>query len=274
MKRCRNKETIDSLRFCLISVILLGFIAITTGCNTGGNPYNDGYKKGKQEGERIGRQKGKQDGIKIGRKEGQRTGFTKGEKAGLQKGLKKGNDTGYRKGYNIGFEYGQKEGLKKGKKEGYKKGETAGFIEGYTKGTLFFMKKYWLPSLGLAILALLSIALAWALFYFLREPAKHLIIKTGELLGNVMVDNKKTLEFENKIKTMEEKDRAKAMKEIDDIYTENTKKNGEVNIDAAEMVKNETETRIHKAHTGELDAIVKEYKTKLEDAVKEVKLKS
>ncbi|MCP4154175.1 MAG: hypothetical protein GY757_40995 [bacterium] len=146
-------KRIDGILHPAISIIIL-FIIINTGC--------------------YGSNTNKQHTVNKGHETGNKKNIAAVDEERYNKGVLEG----YQRGHAIGKKRGQEVGYIKGYTDGFKKGENAG----YKKGTKFFVDKWWQPTLGLTILALIALAFFLTVYSLIRKPLKRLIFGWEENL--------------------------------------------------------------------------------------------
>jgi len=194
-------------------------------------------------------------------------GYNQGHEVGYNEGYEKGNKDGYSQGHAIG--YG--EGYEKGEDDGYKKG----YSEGYKKGTSFFLGKWWKPSLGLVIIALIFIFSFTALYYVLRKPTRRLILQLQEQTENYLKQKKLNKEMEQRIKIMEEREKHRFTLMIQAIFDSARQYLNEKNAKTSlEPLEEEAKKMIQKAQVNDLEKIVREYQEKLRDEIAKRETKS
>ena len=193
---------------------------------------------------------------------------TEGYNQGHEIGYREGHEKGYNEGYNDGYEIGKKDGYIQGHKigygEGYEKGEDDGYKKGYKAGTSFFLGKWWKPSLGLVIIALIFIFSFSALYYVLRKPTRRLILQLQEQTENYLKQKKLNKEMERKIKIMEEREKHRFTLMIQSIFDSARQYLSEKNVKTSlEGLEEEAKKMIQKAQINDLENIVSEYQEKL-----------
>jgi multidrug efflux pump subunit AcrB len=185
--------------------------------------------------------------------------------------IEKARIEGYEKGKNDGYNQGHKIGYG----EGYKKGEDDGYKKGYKKGTSFFLHKWWKPSLGLVIIALIIIFAFSTLYYVLKKPTRRLILQLQEQTENYLKQKKLNKEMEQKIKIMEEREKHRFTLMIQAIFDSARQYLNEKDAKASlEKLEGEAKKMIQKAQINDLEKIVSEYKEKLRKEIAERGTKS
>ena len=112
---------------------------------------------------------GCKDRYEEGRKSGYKTGYETGERNGYSRGYAKGEEDGYAQGLNDGYN----NGFSKGDQAGHVRGLREGYDNGYKQGTIYFLEKNGLPSLGLIILLFLSFLVLFWLYLTWRGRLKR-----------------------------------------------------------------------------------------------------
>ena len=141
--------------------------------------------------------------------------YDEGRKVGYKAGYAKGEKAGYQRGYSDGDQAGHLRGLDEG------------YSSGYSEGTVFFVKENGLPSLGLVILGLLSIACFFGLYLFLRNPVKEQI----EHVADKHEAQRKKVAIERELARLplaaKEAAKARAIQMAADIYAQSRKAIGD-----------------------------------------------
>lgn len=222
---------------CIPLICIMAYLAAW---NTGCSSCNDSVELKKRA-----HDKGYDDGFKKGEAVGYERGYEKGEMDGYEKGYKKGDSDGYTRGYKVGHEDGHK--------------------KGYQEGTSAFLGKWWKPSLGMVIIALIFIFTLSALYYILRKPTRRLITQLETQTENYLKQKKLNKELERKIKIMEEREKRRFTLRVQELYDSaclsSSNKDNQVSL---ERLVEEAKISIQKAQINELEGIVSNYEEKFQ----------
>ena len=186
-------------------------------------------------------------------------GYIAGESVGYSRGHKVGYEEGHTIGYGEGYKRGDSDGYSRGHKVGHKEGHK----KGYQEGTSAFLGKWWKPSLGMVIIALILVFTFTALYYILKKPTKRLITQLETQTENYLNQKKLNKKLEQEIKLMEEREKHRFTLRVQALYESACLSlNEKENQASLERLIDEAKKSIQKAQINELEEIVSNYEEK------------